>query len=157
MNPTESPTIKVLRGFLLILLLIGILGTAAELLLQEHFEDIWQLVPLILMGLSLIVLGWCVVDRRRVSMRVFQGTMALFVISGFVGLWMHYQGNMEFELEMYPTRAGLELLWESLKGATPILAPGTMIQLGLLGLAFAYRHPALAKPTGKTTNTNGES
>ncbi len=153
MNPADSPTIKALRGFLLIVLLIGIVGTGAELLLQEHFEDFWQWVPLILMGLSLIVLGWRVVDRGRVSLRVFQGTMLLFVVSGFVGMWMHYQGNVEFEREMYPTMKGFELFWESLKGATPALAPGTMIQLGLLGLAFTYRHPALSN---KKTNTDGE-
>ena len=153
MDLTESPTINALRGFLLIVLVIGILGTGAELLLLEHVEDIWQYVPLILMGLSLIVLGWHLVDRGRVNMRVFQGTMILFVVSGFVGLWMHYQGNVEFEREMYPTMEGFELFWKALQGATPSLAPGTMIQLGLLGLAYTYRHPALANPK---TDTNGE-
>ena len=28
-------------------------------------------------------------------------------------------------------------------GATPTLAPGAMVELGLLGLAYTYRHPAL--------------
>ena len=41
---------------------------------------------------------------------------------------------------------GLELVWEALKGATPALAPGAMAQLGLVGLAFAYRHPLLSGP-----------
>ena len=153
MNQAETPTIKALRGFLLIILVLGVLGTGAELLLIEHFEDVWQYAPLILMGLSLAVLGWRVVDRGRVSLRVFQGTMLLFVVSGFVGFWMHYQGNVEFEREMYPTMEGFELLWAALQGATPSLAPGTMIQLGLLGLAYTYRHPALS--THKT-DTNGE-
>ena len=157
MNHAETPTIRVLRGFLLILFLVGILGVGAELLLLEHIEDLWQWVPLILMGVSLLVLGWCAVDRGRVSMRVFQGMMILFVVSGFVGLWLHYQGNAEFELEMYPTMKGLELFWEALKGATPARAPGTMIQLGLLGWAYTYRHPALAKTAEKTSNTNGET
>ena len=145
MNNGETPTIKALRGFLLILFLAGILGAGAELLLRGHFEDFWQWVPLILIGLSLIVLGWRVVDRGRVNLRVFQGMMLLFVVSGFVGLWMHYQGNVEFELEMYPTMKGLELFWEALRGATPTLAPGTMIQLGLLGLVLTFRHPALTR------------
>ena len=153
----ETPTIKALRGFLLIVLIVGILGTGAELLLQEHFEDVWQFAPLILMGVSLAVLGWRTVDRGRVSLRVFQGTMLLFVVSGFVGFWMHYQGNVEFELEMYPTMKGFELFWEALRGATPALAPGTMIQLGLVGLAYSYRHPALAQPAEQPPNTNGET
>ena len=74
----------------------------------------------------------------------------LFVISGFAGLFLHYQGNAQFELEMYPSLKGLELFRKAIKGTTPpTLAPGTMIVLGLLGLAYTYRHPALLKPAGK--------
>ncbi len=109
------------------------------------------------MAISLVVLAWRFFDRKPASMRVFQGTMALFVVSGFVGLLLHYQGNAEFELEMYPTLKGLELFWEAIKGATPALAPGTMIQLGLLGWAYTYRHPALIKSTEKTSNNHGET
>ena len=32
---------------------------------------------------------------------------------------------------------------ERLTGATPALAPGAMVQLGLIGLAYTFRHPAL--------------
>jgi hypothetical protein len=141
---------------MLLLILIGILGLGAELLLLEHIEDFWQWVPLILMGLGLIILGWHAVDRGRASVRVFQGTMILFVVSGFVGFWMHYQANVEFELEMYPTLNGLPLFWEALQGALPTLAPGAMIQLGLLGLASTYRHPSLATPTRHPSATNRE-
>ena len=69
--------------------------------------------------------------------------MVMLVLSGFVGLWLHYQGNTEFEREMYPTLNGFELFRESLTGATPTLAPGTMLELGFLGLAYTYRHPNL--------------
>ncbi len=153
----EAATVRALRGFLLVLFLIGLLGTGAELLLLDHTEDVWQWTPLILMAISLVVLGWRIVDRKPASMWVFLGTMGLFVVSGLVGLLLHYQGNAEFELEMYPTLKGLELFWEAVKGATPALAPGTMIQLGLLGLAYTYRHPALIKSTEKTSNNNGET
>jgi len=47
---------------------------------------------------------------------------------------------------MRPSMAGLELLVESLTGAMPALAPGTMAQLGLLGLLVCFRHPALSAP-----------
>ena len=66
-------------------------------------------------------------------------------MSGVVGLWLHYQGNTEFELEMYPSLEGLALFWEAIRGATPTLAPGTMLELGLLGLAYMYRHPVLTR------------
>ena len=82
--------------------------------------------------------------RGARSLRLFRGTMILFVLSGGVGLWLHYHGNAEFELEMYPSLKGAELFWESVTGATPTLAPGTMLELGLLGLAYTFRHPALS-------------
>jgi hypothetical protein len=38
--------------------------------------------------------------------------------------------------------AGFELIWNSLTGATPALAPGSLIPLGLVGLIAVHRHPA---------------
>ncbi len=137
-------TLATLRHFLLILFLVGVVGTGLELVLLGHTEDLWQMSPLLLMALSLGVLGWRVADRRAVSLRWFQGTMAMFVLSGAVGLWLHYKGNVEFELEMYPSMAGFKLFLESLTGATPTLAPGVMLELGLLGLAYTFRHPDLS-------------
>jgi hypothetical protein len=137
-------TINRLRGFLLALFVIGIFGAGGELLLLGHTEDFRQWTPLILMSLSLIVLGWRIINRNRASLRIFQSIMLLFVASGFTGMLLHYRANVEFELEMYPAMQGLALFWKAIKGATPpTLAPGTMIQLGLLGLAYTYRHPAM--------------
>ena len=132
-----------LRHFLLILFVIGAVGTGAELLLLGHTEDFWQWAPLVLMAASLVALGGHMLARGSRSLRVFRGMMVLFVLSGGVGLWLHYHGNTEFELEMYPSLQGVELFWESVTGATPTLAPGAMLELGLLGLAYTYRHPAL--------------
>jgi len=137
---------KGLRTFLLLIFILGLFGAGAELLLLEHTEDFRQWIPLVLLAISVIVLGWRGLSRGAMSLRVFQGTMLLFVISGCVGIFFHYQGNVEFELEMYPTLAGWELFAKAMQGATPALAPGTMIQLGLLGWAYSYRHPALRKP-----------
>jgi len=136
---------KSLRTFLLTIFIIGLLGAGAELLLLEHTEDFWQWIPLVLIVISLLVLGWSGWSRGPVGMRVFQGMMILFVISGFLGLFLHYQGNVEFELEMYPALTGWELFGKAMQGATPTLAPGTMIPLGLLGLTYSYQHPALRK------------
>ena len=57
---------------------------------------------------------------------------------------------MEFQLEVQPELSGSTLLWKVLQAKTPpALAPGVMAQLGLIGLAYAYRHPAIAQ--GATT------
>lgn len=134
---------ETVRRALFYLLCLGILGAGAELLLLEHYEDPWQLAPLIVLGLGLIVLVWCGVTQSRVSVRLLQTVMAVFIVTGIIGLWMHYSGNAEFELEMAPTRSGLSLVWESLRGATPAVAPATMLYLGLLGLVYTGRHPSL--------------
>ena len=45
---------------------------------------------------------------------------------------------------MNPTAAGGSLIWSSLTGAMPALAPGTLIHLGLVGLLSTYRHSIFA-------------
>ena len=139
----DNSTVRAIRVSLLALFAFGVVGSGVELLLLEHTEDAWQLSPLILMGLSLVAMVWLATDQRPVSVRVFQIMMLLHVASGLIGLYLHYRGNVEFELEMYPGLSGMELFWEALKGATPSLAPGTMLVLGLLGLLYTFRHPAL--------------
>jgi hypothetical protein len=37
-----------LRQFLLLLISVGLLGLGVELVLMEHYEDWWQIVPLAL-------------------------------------------------------------------------------------------------------------
>jgi hypothetical protein len=78
------------------------------------------------------------------SVRAVQLVMAMFVASGALGIYLHYRGNVEFELEMYPDRRSFELFRETMAGATPALAPGTMVLLGLIGLVYAHQHPRLA-------------
>jgi hypothetical protein len=138
-----SVTERILRRLLLAILLIAMVGTGAELILLEHTETIWQLIPLGLLASGII--GALAVATRpgRPAIRVFQVLMALFIAAGLTGLFLHYKGNVEFELEMYPTMKGVDLFRESMMGATPALAPGAMIWLGLLGLAFTFRHPQL--------------
>jgi hypothetical protein len=152
----EVATAATLRRFLLWLFLIGLGGAGAELFLLGHYEDRRQWAPLLLMASSLAILGWRGLSQARVSLRAFQVAMLLCIVSGFFGLWFHYQANVEFEMEMYPSLKGLNLFWEALQGATPALSPGTMVVLGLVGLAFTYRHPAL-KPSGEdTTDHKGD-
>ena len=148
-----SRTLGVLRRALLSILLLGLIGTGVELLLLEHTEDFWQLAPLILIALTLVVLGWHGLRRGAASIRVLQGLMVLCVASGFVGTVQHYQGNVEFELEMYPSLSGTALFRQAMSGATPALAPGTMLLIGLVGLAYTYRHPALAAGPSDETRT----
>ena len=136
----ENTTI---RRLLIALFVFGVVGTGAELILLEHTEDIWQWTPIVLLAVSVPLAGSLWFVSARWLIRSFRGIMVLFVASGALGLYQHYQGNVEFELEMYPSMSGFELVWEALKGATPSLAPGTMMLLGMLGLIYTFRHPTV--------------
>lgn len=91
-----------LRRFLLFTAIAGMAGTGLELLFIGHFEDPWQLVPLGLLPAGVFVLAWHQLRRSAASAFVVRLVMALFVAGGLAGVFLHYSGNQEFELEMYP-------------------------------------------------------
>lgn len=133
-----------MHRLLLALLVFGLVGMAAELLLLRHTETLWELIPLLLIGWSLFAVAWLGISRGRGSIRALQATMGFFLLAGLVGFVLHYQANMAFRLETNPSLSGWALVWAVLSGKTPpVLAPGAMIQLGLLGLVYTYKHPAL--------------
>jgi hypothetical protein len=131
-----------IRRLLAGIFLFGSVGTGAELLLLDHVEDAWQMAPLVLIGVACGLLALVALRPSPGAIRLFQLTMVAFVLSGVAGMALHYQGNVEFELELQPDASGLPLVWESLKGATPALAPGTMMLLGALGLTCTSRQSA---------------
>jgi hypothetical protein len=61
------------------------------------------------------------------------------VLSGFAGMAAHFNGSLEYQLELDPDLSTWDLLEKILHAkAPPLLAPGMMIQMGLLGLAYAF-------------------
>ena len=136
-----------LRIALLALFLLGSGGTLVELLLLDHLESWTQWIPVVLFGAG-IVLGLWSARTDRYGPLMLAG--ALYVVAGAVGIYLHLDGNRAFELEMYPDLTGLSLLAETVTGATPALAPGTMIQIGLLALVIAW--PALWPSPTKEPN-----
>ena len=98
----------VLRPLLLALVAIGAAGLEVELLLLEHFESVLQWTPLVLLGGVLVAAA--LVWRRPSSstVRFFQAVMLLCVAAGVVGVFLHYRGNVEFELERESSLRGVE-------------------------------------------------
>jgi hypothetical protein len=135
-----------IRPLLLALVIFSAAGLVPELVLLKHYESFWQLVPLIVLLATLVTTGfvWRRPDPRTLG--AFRAVMWLCVLAGIAGVVLHAKGNLEWALERDDTLHGWPLVWKILRGATPLLAPGAMAQLGLLGLVFAYRHPALARP-----------
>ena len=131
--------IELLRRWILIILVLGLLGTVTELVLLEHYEQPLQFVPLVLIVAAVGVLWWELRRHDLASRRATQIVMALFVLAGFVGFVAHFQGSAEYQLELNPDMSTWELLEKILRAkAPPLLAPGMMLQLGLLGLAYVF-------------------
>ena len=138
----ESPTLAFIRRFLLASLVLGILGTAGELILLGHFDSLAQWIPLVALAVAVPVLLWHAAAPRPRTVRTVQVLMAAFLAFGVVGVGLHYDGNVEFERELHPKDTGVTFLRHTVAGATPVLAPGSMVLLGLLGIAHTYRHPS---------------
>ena len=142
----DPPAFGRIRVMLASLLTLGLAGTVIELVLLDHVEEWRQLLPFAAIGGATVMLAWVVLRPSRTSVRVFQAVMAALIAAGVAGVWFHYRGNLEFQMEMDATQRGLSLLLKVLGAKTPpALAPGVMVQLGLLGLVYTYRHPFLTK------------
>ena len=132
-----------LQRVLLAIWVFGLLGVAAELVLLEHYEDFRQLIPFVVIAIGLVAAGWLLARPGRAASRAFGSVVALLALSGLIGLILHYRGNVEFDGARVPAVGGVSLIWESLTGATPALAPGTMILFAFIGYAvLVSRRPS---------------
>jgi hypothetical protein len=141
-----------MRRMLFAVLLAGVAGTMAELLLTSHTEDVWQLAPVALLGAAIPLVVIVAVHPAAWAVALMRLLMGLFLPAGALGTWFHYESNAEFALELSPGLSGFALLAEALTRPTPPpLAPGTMIMLGLLGLICCHgiRGTVASRPQGE--------
>ncbi|HEX5069617.1 MAG TPA: hypothetical protein VFV78_05310 [Vicinamibacterales bacterium] len=133
-----------IRRFILLLLVFGLIALFGELIALGHDEDWKQFAPLTAILVTLAVIGWHAVSGTAASVMALRAVFVLLMVTGVTGIMLHYQSNVEFQLEVSPNLAGWALVQKALNAkAPPALAPGVMAQLGLLGLIYTYRHPAL--------------
>ena len=127
------------RRMLLGVLIAGTIGTAAELMLTGHTEEVWQQLPIGLLAAAVPVAAIVAIRPLRGAVTLLQILMVIFIAAGLLGAYFHYHGNAEFARELTPGLAGFDLLKEAMTRQTPPpLAPGTMILLGLIGLICCY-------------------
>ena len=132
-----------LRRWILFVLVLGLAGAGLELLLTGHYEDPWQQVPLVLVAASLAVIVWHLAGRSRASVLTLQAAMLLCMAAGVSASRLHFRGAAEFQLEIDPSLSRAALVRKVVRvKAPPLLAPGLMVQLGLLGLVYAHRRSA---------------
>ena len=142
---TSDTSGVLLRRLLLSLLLFGLVGTTAELVLLKHYESAWMFAPFA----SIVVAAGATLARlarpSRSSVTWLRFLMLPLLAAGVGGAYLHYRGGLSFQADMDPTLPRWQMFWKVLRmQAPPVLAPGVLIQLGLLGLASTYRDPLLA-------------
>ena len=121
-------------------------GTLTDLLLLSHYEDSAQLIPLALLGAALVVVAWHLAGPTRGTVRALQAVMALIAFAGLIGVGFHFNGAAGFQLEIDPSLDWWPLITKVARSQSPpLLAPGAMVQLGLIGLVYAFRHPIASK------------
>lgn len=148
---TDAPDpglLPALRRLLLGLVAFVMLGTVVDLLLLEHYEEVWQWVPLAMLGTALLAVAWVAVTGSARAVTALRVAMVLVVGTGLLGVLMHYNGSREFQIEMDPALTGWALFVKVMRAkAPPTLAPAAMVQAGLFGLLYTWRHPALGPLT----------
>jgi hypothetical protein len=144
---STADSASLLRRGILALLVFGCVGLLGELVLLEHYTELYQLPPIILLTLTLVTVVWHWTSGSPASLKGIQIVALLLVVAGTVGMFLHLGSNYDFERELEPDLTGMPFWTEVIRGDTPTLAPGTLIQFGLLALLYAYRHPA-RKPPG---------
>lgn len=136
-----------LRRLLLLLLLAGLLGSATELVLLKHYENGWMVLPFVAITAGVLATAWRLARPGAASVKWLRVAMLPLVIGGGLGMVLHYNGGVEFQADMDPTLSRWHLFWKVVRmQAPPALAPGILVQLGLLGLVATYRDP-LATPS----------
>lgn len=140
---TDSATLlRTLRFGLLALVAFGCAGLGLEMVLLEHWEAPTQWTPLILLSAGLLGALVLLLRPAAAAVRAFRIVMLFAILSGGVGSFYHYRANAALEREIAPDRPAAEIASAALRGGVPTLAPGAMIQLGLLGLLACVGHPA---------------
>jgi hypothetical protein len=140
----EASTLRNIRRFLVLVMTGGIVAMTVDLLLIGHYEDSNQLIPLAVAAAGVLTLGWAAAWPGVVSVRAVQFVMLCFMGTGLIGITLHVQANAEFQREIDPAISSRDLFWKVTEAtAPPALSPGLMVQLGLLGLVYTYKHPAL--------------
>ncbi len=139
----NSPAETRIRTFMLLLSVLALVTTLIELWLQDHTQTAAQWIPWILCTIGLAALAPALVRPGRSTLLFLRGAMLLVALGGLVGIGFHFNENLAFQQDIHPNASFGAIIIDTLKGAAPLLAPGTLVFAALLALGAAYAHPAL--------------
>ena len=132
-----------LRGILCSLAVLVFLITTLELLLLEHTGEWQQLIPFAASFFGLVAAGWVMVEPSPGRIKAARAIAVGIGLVTLTGVILHFEANLELELEIRPGQAISDVWLDALFGAAPFLASGILLLGALLILGATYAHPAL--------------
>ena len=85
-----------LKKVLVLALLFMMIGSLLELYLLDHYEDSWQLIPILSVGTTLVTLLILFFKKTTKVVNLFKAVLILTALSGVYGVYLHLQSNFEF-------------------------------------------------------------
>lgn len=138
-------TTGALRAGLLLLVAMGVVGTAGVLAYDRHWDGTWQLVPwAMLAGVALALTAFTVRPTRAVIWLV-RAIAVLTIVAALLGVWRHFDENyMTASLDArytdrWETMSTGARVWSVTNGSVghvPVPASGVLVPMGVaLGMA----------------------
>ncbi len=83
-----------LRAGLLLLVVLGVAGTALALAYERHWLGAWQLAPWITLGIISVAVVALVVRQTTATVFLARAVAVLAIVSAAVGVWQHIDANL---------------------------------------------------------------
>ena len=99
-----------IRIVLFAILLLGMIGSGAELILLDHTEDWRQWIPLILIGLGLLASGWHGLQSTARSVRSLAGDLHRLHCERLSGNLFSLSGQRRIQIGIQPFAPRLALI-----------------------------------------------
>ena len=149
-----------LRAGLLLLLVLGVVGTAATLAFERHWQGFWQMLPWVTLSVITVATVALVVRVRKATVMLARVVAAVAMVMAIVGTWQHFQENyntapLDYRyVEDWDGMSAPERLWTvagGYAGHVPVTAAGILLPIGLTLALTTVGLGARTPPSGEAS------
>ena len=133
-------TTETLRAALLLLVVLGVVGTAVMLAYERHWDGTWQLLPWVTLGGVSIAFAALLVRTTLATVWLARVLAVLVIVAAVLGVWRHFDENYTTA----PLDARYSARWETMStgarllevtkgsvGHVPIPAAAALVPIGV--------------------------
>ena len=84
-----------LRAGLLLLVVLGVVGSALALAYERHWQSAWQLAPWLTLGIISAACVALVVRQTAATVWLARAVAVLAIVSAALGVWQHVDANLD--------------------------------------------------------------